>query len=188
MLQLSLLLPLLFIFPHSISTTAISKTTIPSPCLSPSYLRATALTTNPSTNTSIFQCWQFASPFNSSSVPGIAGSLALNLDISKELTYTVIPPNFDGGLHNAPVLQYVFFISGLAHIALPGSNEEIYVLGGENGLIIANDTTGKGHITRYPSKEITVALTVPFEFEGGEEGFEIVNEGVCGGDNQIVCE
>jgi len=63
--------------------------------------------------------------------------------------------------------------------------EAIYVLLGENEVIIVAGTMGKGHITRYLIKKFTVALTVPFELEEGEEGFKLLNKGVRGGEKQV---
>jgi hypothetical protein len=58
---------------------------------------------------STIECWQFG-PFVSSSVPGVAGALGLYLGATSYTTFTVIPPRFDGGLHNAPVPQYVIYV------------------------------------------------------------------------------
>ena len=122
-------------------------------------------------------------------------------------SFSVLPARFDGGLHNAPVLQYVsffffclflggggqwlimpihrwvVFLSGLAHITLPHSNAEARVNGGKNGAILALDTAAvstEGHYTRYPSDEETVALQVPV---GEEEvpGHWVLYEGACKG-------
>ena len=57
---------------------------------------------------STIECWQFG-PFASSSVPGVAGALGLFLGPTSNATFTVIPGRFDGGLHNAPVPQFVLF-------------------------------------------------------------------------------
>jgi hypothetical protein len=66
---------------------------------------------------STLECWQLDTPFVESSVPGTAGSANAFLSDAANISYTIIPPNFDGGLHNAPRNQSV--CSSLAHYADP---------------------------------------------------------------------
>lgn len=82
--------------------------------------------------------------------------------------------------------QIVHFVSGWAHITLPtgsaagNTSQELWVAGGAGGLLIAADTTGSGHITRYPSDQETVGILAPFE--GGKiPQHEVVKEGACQG-------
>lgn len=67
-------------------------------------LDITALVTN-NQNESAFQCWQLTKPFTTSSTGGISGATILNFGSVDNFTYTLIPPRFKGGLHNAPVVQ-----------------------------------------------------------------------------------
>lgn len=67
-------------------------------------LTATALVTDANNNTA-FQCWQLTEPFKTSSTPGQVGTKALTIGDSTNLAYTVLPPRFDGGIHNAPEPQ-----------------------------------------------------------------------------------
>ena len=69
------------------------------------YLNLTAIAA--ANGESTLECWQLG-PFASSSVPGTAGALNLFLGDMSNATYTVIPPRFDGGLHTAPAVQYVY--------------------------------------------------------------------------------
>ena len=77
------------------------------------------------------------------------------------------------------------FLSGLAHVSLPvpaygnSSLDEAWIVGGANGLIIAVDTKGSGHITTYPSDDTTVALQVPFESYEAVPAHEIIASGPC---------
>ena len=81
--------------------------------------------------------------------------------------------------------RFVILSSGLAHITLPHGDDEAYVLGGENGLIVAVDTTGTGHRTRYPTDQATVTFALPFL--GGEPpAYRVRSEGACHGDTQLV--
>jgi hypothetical protein len=70
------------------------------------YLTTTALVTN-AANQSALECWRFTTPLIDSSEPGIAGSLRFNFNASGA-SYIILPPRFDGGIHNAPVPQVSF--------------------------------------------------------------------------------
>jgi hypothetical protein len=60
---------------------------------------------------STIECWQLPS-FKASADKGIIGSLSLFLGDTANATYTVLPPRFNGGAHNAPVNQYVHISVG----------------------------------------------------------------------------
>ncbi|KAI4159607.1 MAG: hypothetical protein LQ342_006445 [Letrouitia transgressa] len=132
----------------------------------PSSLNLTAISAAKSV--SILECWQLQPAFKVSSQAGTKGSAIQQLGNLTSATYSVLPARFDGGLHNAPAVQYVILLSGLAHITIPGSKDEAWVLGGLNGLLIAADTadvSAKGHVTQYPSNEVTTALQIATEGE-----------------------
>ena len=69
-------------------------------------------------------------------------------------------------------------LSGLAHVTLPASDDELYIVEGVNGLIVAADTRGEGHFTDYPSDKPSVALQIPFK-SGEVPEHRVVNKGVC---------
>jgi hypothetical protein len=170
-----------------------------------SYLTAPALVTID--NHTVIQCWRLAKPFVTSSTPGTTGAKAAVISnvtnlgrrqsrapgpgLTTVTAYTILPPRFDGGLHTAPAPQIVHFVSGLAHITLPAnsisgnSGQELWVVGGAGGLLIAADTTGSGHITRYPSDHETVGIVAPFE-GGTIPEYEVVKEGACQGVQTFV--
>ena len=88
------------------------------------------------------------------------------------------------------------FVSGLAHVTLPNdasredaasdnSTQELWIVGGAGGLLIAADTTGSGHITRYPSDQETVGILAPFQ-GGRVPAYEVVGEGACLGMQTFV--
>lgn len=68
-----------------------------------SYLTATALVTNQA-NHSALECWEFDSPFTISAAAGTSGAATYKFNASSA-EYTVIPPRFNGGTHNAPAPQ-----------------------------------------------------------------------------------
>ena len=76
------------------------------------------------------------------------------------------------------------FLSGLAHITLPhpvSSNatlDEAWIVGGTDGLIVAVDTIGTGHITTYELDVKTVALQIPFTGKT-VPAHSVVYEGPC---------
>jgi hypothetical protein len=55
---------------------------------------------------STIECWQIKKPFDVSADPGTAGTMSQQLGDLTNLTFTILPPKFDGGLHNAPFVQY----------------------------------------------------------------------------------
>ncbi|KAJ5637689.1 hypothetical protein N7490_007568 [Penicillium lividum] len=139
-------------------------------------------------NASTLECWALEPGFTTSSEAGTSGSRSLNLGplggkIAGNSTYTIIPAKYDGGRHNAPLKQWVVFLSGQAHITLPNSTTEAVVTGGKNGAILALDTadvSGLGHVTKYPSNESTVTLEVPLG-EEGIPGHTVLHSGACKG-------
>lgn len=54
---------------------------------------------------STLECWQMDAPFESSATPGVSGSATALIGTAENITYTVLPAAFDGGLHNAPLNQ-----------------------------------------------------------------------------------
>ncbi|KAN0113775.1 hypothetical protein V8E52_007428 [Russula decolorans] len=128
----------------------------------PTFLNITALSAQ--NGSSVLECWQILPGFSTSSQAGTTGASILQLGNVANMSYSVIPPQFNAGLHNAPTTQWVAFLSGLAHITLPNSTVDAYVPGGENGFIFAADTaavSSKGHSTNYPSNSETIALQIP---------------------------
>ena len=72
-------------------------------------------------------------------------------------------------------------MSGLAHITLPTSKDEVYVEGGKYGLIIAADTaavSALGHNTTYPSNQETIALQIPTA-AGVVPAHKVLHGGAC---------
>jgi len=69
----------------------------------PGYLNITAISA--SNDASILECWEVSSPFVTSSEPGVAGAAFAQLGDGGAVSYAIIPPDFDGGMHNAPVVQ-----------------------------------------------------------------------------------
>lgn len=74
--------------------------------------------------------------------------------------------------------RFFVLLSGLAHVVLPESDDELWIMEGVNGLMIAADIIGQGHITEYPSDKSSVALQIPFR-NGKMPDHSIVHQGVC---------
>lgn len=56
---------------------------------------------------STLECWQLDAPFDISDEPGTAGSAVTQLGDTSNVSYSVLPPHYDGGVHTAPHNQYV---------------------------------------------------------------------------------
>ena len=69
----------------------------------PQYLNITAISTVD--DASLLECWELSSPFVTSSEPGVAGAAFAQLGGGGAVSYAIIPADFDGGMHNAPVVQ-----------------------------------------------------------------------------------
>jgi hypothetical protein len=148
------------------------------------YLIAPALVTK--NNQTVIQCWKLNSPFKRSSVPGVSGAQVATLSNNTNLAYSILPPRFDGGLHNAPLPQLVHFLSGVAHVTLPQDPfVDLWIVGGTSGLLFAVDTTGPGHVTRYPSDQETVSITAPFA-QGIVPEYTVLKHGPCLGVQTFV--
>ncbi|KAG4222901.1 hypothetical protein PC116_g28626 [Phytophthora cactorum] len=115
-------------------------------------------------------------PFESSSDPGTAGSLVTTLGGVSNVSYSIIPPEYDGGLHNAPHAH------GVADITLPDDNStSALVNGGQFGLIFAADTAAvskHGHRTQYLGVAETIALQIPTS-DGEVPKHEVLHMGPC---------
>jgi len=70
------------------------------------------------------------------------------------------------------------YTSGLAHISLPSSDDQAWFIGGNQGLLVAADTTGEGHFTEYPSEQYTSVMSIPFP-DGVVPDHEKVSSGAC---------
>jgi quercetin dioxygenase-like cupin family protein len=66
--------------------------------------------------------------------------------------------------HNAPRRQYVITLSGQGEVELAGG-KKIHL--GPGHIELAEDTTGKGHITRTIGNEDRVTITLPLSDQSG---------------------
>ncbi|KAL6717347.1 hypothetical protein ACLMJK_005262 [Lecanora helva] len=157
-------IPSLLILLHIALSSALPKKPddTPKALLTPQPLNITTLSAN-SRRESTIECWSVAQ-LEVSTTSGIQGALVSSLGTPNKLNFFDIPPKFDGGLHNAPVVQWVYFTGGQAVISLPTSNDTATVQGGPYGLILAADIASVsdiGHTTVYPSGQPTIGLTIP---------------------------
>ncbi|KAL8723925.1 MAG: hypothetical protein Q9181_007078 [Wetmoreana brouardii] len=130
---------------------------------------------------STIECWQLNAPFRASNEAGVSGVSFAQLGKAGNASYAVIPPEFNGGLHNAPAVQYVAFIAGEAVLSVPESGQSASIKGGKDGLIIAADTADvsrKGHDTYYPSGEETIGIQIPTA-DGDVPAHTVLYSGPC---------
>lgn len=73
-------------------------------------------------------------------------------------------------------------LSGTADLTLPATGEQMHIEAGVNGLIVASDITGEGHITEYPMSMAAIALQLPFE-GGVVPNHAVVSNTPCSGDD-----
>ena len=69
----------------------------------PSSLNLTAISAE--NGHSIFECWQLESPFVDSTQAGTDGAVFAQLGNASNASFAILPPKFNGGLHNAPFVQ-----------------------------------------------------------------------------------
>lgn len=166
--------------------------------------RLSAISAN-SKRESIIECWELCTPINISTQPGIQGAALQALGPVANASVAILPPKFDGGLHNAPFNQYVFFnffsfppspqkkkktkpfnryvvfTVGKAVVTFPCNSATAVVKGGKYGLIFAADIAAVsklGHYTRYPSDEQTVGITFP-TVDGKIPSHTVLHHGQC---------
>src|SRR5487761_1087843 len=70
------------------------------PFVPPTFLNVTALWAE--NGASVLQCWQILPGFTTSSQSGTAGASILQLGGVSNMSYSVLPPGFNAGIHNAP--------------------------------------------------------------------------------------
>ncbi|CAF9941799.1 hypothetical protein IMSHALPRED_002907 [Imshaugia aleurites] len=88
----------------SLSTFIVPVFTLPETPPVPSHLNITTIAT--ASGKSTLECWQLSAPFVASSQAGTSGAVIAQLGETGATSYTLLPPGFDGGLHNAPAVQY----------------------------------------------------------------------------------
>lgn len=90
---------------------------LPSASLVPA-LSLNITTIGAANNASTLECWQMDTPFESAAIPGITGSATALIGNAANISYTVLPAAFDGGLHNAPLNQYDYIAPKPSLLAL----------------------------------------------------------------------
>ncbi|KAK8091422.1 hypothetical protein PG997_001783 [Apiospora hydei] len=148
-------------------------------CASAVQLNITAVTAT--NGKSALECWQLDAPFIAPKTVDISGSAIAKLGAADNVDFSIIPPNFDGGLHNAPLNQWVMITAGLTRITIPGDDSDgVYIQGRQFGLIFAADTAGLGEwrYTTYPGNTETTALVIPTQ-NGSIPDHQVVRSGPC---------
>ena len=81
-------------------------TTTAATAASPKTLNITTIAAN-AQKESVIECWQLTAPFITSAAAGISGASFAQLGETGATSYGLIPAEFNAGLHNAPVVQWV---------------------------------------------------------------------------------
>lgn len=89
-----------------VSAVCSEKTTLTS-----NMLNITAITGKD--GVSVLECWTMAAKFVTSTQAGTVGAANLALGNLANATFTVLPPHFNGGEHNAPFVQLRVFARNL---------------------------------------------------------------------------
>ncbi|RYO95633.1 hypothetical protein DL764_007631 [Monosporascus ibericus] len=125
------------------------------------------------------ECWQLDSSFKVSTQPGVAGGAARLGDVN-DMTYNVVPANYDGEFHNTPRNQWAVLLSGRAYITVPGDESNgLYVAGGD--ILFAADTANisrRGHRSQYMGVTETVILQIPTR-HGEIPAHTVLHQGPC---------
>lgn len=69
----------------------------------------------------------------------------------------------------------------MAHITLPHSSDNAFIVGGKHGLLLALDTanvSADGHFTVYPTNEVTTVLQIPLK-DNTEPAHIKLHDGPC---------
>ena len=88
---------------------------------------------------------------------GTSGELSEMLKVTG-LQFRRTPPNYFVDWHPAPQRQYVITLSGRGEIELVGGKK---IPLGPGHILLAEDVTGKGHISRGVGTEDRVSLFIP---------------------------
>ena len=101
-----LIMPLAFIILLFKLQFLLQTTTTTAAATSPKTLNITTIAAN-AQKESVIECWQLTAPFIASAAAGTSGAIFAQLGGTGATSYGLIPAEFDGGLHNAPVVQWV---------------------------------------------------------------------------------
>ena len=82
---------------------------------------------------------------------------------ASSITFRQSPPDWNQDWHNAPRRQFVITLAGEAEIVTSdGAVRRV----GPGDVLLTEDVTGKGHITRGVGTAPRIALTVPLADQG----------------------
>ena len=76
---------------------------------------------------------------------------------ASQVGFLSVPPGWFGDWHPVPRRQYLFYLSGEIEVRV--GDGEVRRLG-PGSVLLAEDTTGKGHTTRVVSSEVVLAAVV----------------------------
>jgi hypothetical protein len=77
---------------------------------------------------------------------------------AKEITFIEQDSGYEHDWHNAPCQQFVITLEGMCEIEISGDIKRRF---GPGDILLAEDTTGRGHITRVVSTQSRKAIFIP---------------------------
>ena len=101
-----LTMPLAFMFLLLNLKFLLQTTPTTATATDPKTLNITTIAAN-AQKESVIECWQLTAPFIASAAAGTSGAVFAQLGETGATSYGLLPAEFDGGLHNAPVVQWV---------------------------------------------------------------------------------
>ena len=106
----------------------LQTTTTMATVASPKTLNITTIAAN-AQKESVIECWQLTAPFVASAAAGTSGAIFAQLGETGATSYGLIPAEFDGGLHNAPVVQWGISLFPLsASYSVFGACESVWLM------------------------------------------------------------
>ncbi|KAI9800183.1 MAG: hypothetical protein M1826_005361 [Phylliscum demangeonii] len=110
------------------------------------------------------ECWQLSRPefVSNSTNEDISGVNIELLGPIDNVAIVIVPPEIDVGEHRDRV-EYVAVLTGLLHISIPNTTQELWLGPGQTKLMLATDTSlvsDLGHESTFPTSQQTTAVQI----------------------------
>jgi hypothetical protein len=81
-----------------------------------------------------------------------------NIQAATGIVFRSVPPDYFSDFHNAPRRQYIIIVEGGMEIELGDGSVHQF---GPGSVVLAEDLTGRGHITRNVDGKLRISAQVP---------------------------